>query len=147
MLMERLAAHAEPMRVYVLPHPGYHNRGCRTPDYLNTLRYYRVSIATASAYGFALRKIVEGVAMGCTVLTNLPAYDRLPEIDGALVRVRGNGMVDWHEAIDEAEECWHLYGRQSWAAKALEHYDYRAVGERLDAAILAARTEAMGVTP
>jgi hypothetical protein len=44
-------------------------------------------VATASSYHFALRKIIESVACGCTPVTNLPAYDVLPEIDPVLVRI------------------------------------------------------------
>ena len=71
----------------VLRHPGYGNRGAVTPAYCRELARYRVSVATASMYGFALRKIIEAVAVGCTVITDLPAYDVLPEIDAALIRV------------------------------------------------------------
>ena len=71
----------------LLEHPGYGNPGSQVETYVKALREYRVHLATASKYGFALRKIIESVAIGCTPVTNLPTYDVLPEIDGALKRI------------------------------------------------------------
>src|SRR5688572_27561662 len=93
----------------VLRHPGYSNSGARTPAYLKSLSGYRVHLACSSAYGFALRKIVESVAMGCTVVTDLPEYDVLPEIDGALVRVKPSvSMSELRRVIDDADAGWNL---------------------------------------
>lgn len=113
-------------------HPGYGNGGRRTPDYLRQLSEYKVHLATASKYGFALRKIIESVAVGCTPVTDLPAYDVLPEIDGALVRVDHNcGLTGLRAAIDRALDLWNFEERMEWARKAWAYYDWRIMGQRL----------------
>lgn len=116
-------------------HVGYGNRGCHTPAYLRLLAGYRVHVATASQYGFALRKIIESVAVGATPITNLPAYDVLPEIDGALVRVGADASVaEILEAVARADTAWDLDERLAWAKRAWVWYDWRAVGVRLSVA-------------
>ena len=72
----------------VLPHPGYHRRGCATPGFLKLLSRFKVSICTASVFGYALRKLMESTACGCVVITDLPSDEVLPEIDSNLVRVQ-----------------------------------------------------------
>src|SRR5690606_31820424 len=57
----------------------------KTPEYLQTLSRYKVAICTASAYGYALRKIIEATACGCVVITDL--QEELPWIDDNLVRI------------------------------------------------------------
>ena len=138
-LRERVFTHAIQLGVHVLKHPGYGNRGARTPGYLETLGRYRVHVATASEYGFALRKIIESVAMGCTPVTDLPASDVLPGIDAALVRVRPTiGVAELRDVINAARADWRLEERQHYATIARQEFDYRALGFRLDAAIEAA---------
>jgi hypothetical protein len=132
-LRQRVVADARHLGVSVLRHPGYGNFGSLTDIYLQTLATYKVSIATSSVFGFALRKIVEGVACGCTVITDLPDYDRLPGIDGALVRVpNGIHLRDLRHAIDAAEQAWTPAQAQRWAEVARVTYDYRAMGAALD---------------
>jgi hypothetical protein len=117
-------------------HPGYHNRGAHTPEYLRLLAGYRVHVATASRYGFALRKIIESVAVCATPVTNLPAFDVLPEIDGALVRVSDDASLDDVAAvIAAADGAWDLEERLAWAEKAWRFYDWRGAGLRLAAAL------------
>ena len=116
----------------VLRFPGYGNGRCYTPSYLREISEYRVHIATASAFQFALRKIIESVAVGTTPVTNLPTWDILPQSDEALVRVSEN--ADWREvrdAVDYAERTWNSEERAYFAAKANHFYDYRALGARL----------------
>jgi len=121
----------------VIKHPGYGNKGSFTPRYLQTLSRYRVHIATASDYNFALRKIIESVAVGTTPVTNLPEWDVLPEIDGALVRISSKATVaDVKRAVDKAEADWNLEQRMVWASKARLWYDWRAAGQRLSEAIM-----------
>jgi hypothetical protein len=97
-------------------------------------------VATASRYGFALRKIVESVAMGATPITDLPAYDVLPEIDQALVRISPVAtLAELKEAIDTAERAWNLDRALYFAESARHFYDYRKIGKRLDRLILEAR--------
>jgi hypothetical protein len=100
-LRQRVIRDALDLGVDVLRHPGYGNQGPRTPEYMRHLAGYKVHVATASMYGFALRKIIESVAMGCTVVTDLPAYDVLPEIDGALVQ----GPADGEHAMKSTACC------------------------------------------
>ncbi len=119
-----------------LAHPGYSNAGTHTPEYLRRLFAFRVHVATASSYGFALRKIIESVACGCTPVTDLPEYDRLPAIDGALVRMRpGASEEELVSAVRQAEREWHPAERLEWARRARDWYDWREMGTRLAAAI------------
>lgn len=137
-LRQRVVQHAKGLGLSVLKHPGYGNKGSRVRDYLRTLSVFRVHVATASAYGFALRKIIESVAMGCTVVTDLPAYDVLPEIDAALVRVDPDiGVQSLNKVIRAAAEAWTLHERMAWAHRARAYYDYRVMGQRLSEALTA----------
>jgi hypothetical protein len=135
-LRERVVRNASVVGCDILPHPGYSNRGNHTPAYLETVSGYRVSIATASKYGFALRKIIEAVAVGTTPVTDLPAYDLLPLIDHALVRISPTATFsEIRDAIDEAEENWNLEERLHLARLCWQVFDYRIIGRRLDALI------------
>jgi hypothetical protein len=120
-----------------LRHPGYQNdRGPATPYYLRFLNHHKVSFATASSYGFALRKIIEGVACGCTVVTDLPSFDVLPEIDRALIRIKPTiSDLELTLVLQEAAETWEEEGRRKWAEKAIAYYDYRVAGCRLSNAL------------
>lgn len=135
-LRKKVIDNARQLRCDVIRHPGYGNKGSFTPSYLKTISNYRVHVATASAYAFALRKIIESVAVGATPVTNLPAYDCLPEIDGALVRVSQDASIsEIREAIDKADREWNVNDAWSWSVIARRHYDLRAMGQRLDAQI------------
>jgi hypothetical protein len=152
-LRERAFRQSAELGVYRHGHPGYGNRGNNTPNYLGVIAGFKVHLATASKFGFALRKIIESVAVGCTPVTDLPAYDVLPEIDGALVRVDpkiGNRAL--RAVIDRAERLWRLEERMEWSRKALEFYDWKAQGrrtadalERLHAEFRRDRSQARGV--
>lgn len=125
------------LRIRYHKHPGYGNRGSVTRDYLNTLADYKVHVATASKFGFALRKIIESVAVGCTPVTDLPAWDVLPEIDGALVRIpQGATLAELKAAIDHAEQSWDLQRTLDYARKCLAHYDFRATTLRLSESLV-----------
>lgn len=135
-LREQVVRAAARIGVDVVRHPGYHNRGAHTPAYLAMLAGYRVHVATASRFGFALRKLVESVAVGATPVTNLPAFDRLPEIDGALVRVSPEATVEEvADAVSAADRAWDPEERAAWAGKARARYDWRVEGRRLAAAL------------
>ena len=135
-LRESVVRHADELGCAVIRHPGYANSGHRTPEYLRTLAGYRVSVATASKYGFALRKVIEAVAVGATPITDLPVEDRLPVIDDALFRVPANAtLADIRAAIDIADSEWDLEERLEFARRACDFYDYRAIGRRLDTLI------------
>lgn len=117
-------------------HPGYHRAGCYTPEYLRALSMFRVSVCTSSRFGYAVRKIVESVAAGCVVVTDLPSDDVLPEIDGNLVRVDPDispARVD--ALVGDLAATWDADRQREWAARALRYYDYRALGKRLAADI------------
>jgi hypothetical protein len=119
-----------------LPHPGYGNSGCKTPSYLTLLTDFKVHVATASVFGFALRKIFESICCGCIPITDLPDYDKLPIIDPWIVRVPNHiDMESLKILIDCCETSWEQ--RTAWlrATAAAGFYDYRAAGKRLDAAI------------
>ena len=115
-----------------LKHPGYHRSGSATPAFLRTLSQFKIAICTSSIYGYALRKIIEATAAGCTVVTDLPTDEILPLIDGNLYRV---GPDKRPRML--GTELYKLYSnynpeRQEHFAKlARAFYDYRAVGKRL----------------
>ena len=113
-------------------HPGYGNTGCATGEYLELVARFRTHLATASRWGFCLRKIIESVAVGTTPVTNLPAYDKLPFIDDALVRISNDpSLQEIKDAIDRAEAEWNLDRAIYFAERAWSFYDYRAQGRRM----------------
>ncbi len=135
-LRERVFTHAGLLDCETIRHPGYGNRGAMTPSYLQRLSQYKVHIATASSYGFALRKIIESVAIGATPITDLPRYDDLPGIDGALLRIGQDSTVaQIKEAIDFAEANWNPDERREYQQIALKFYDWKYIGLRLSAQI------------
>lgn len=137
-LRQRVVRDARQLGVAVFKHPGYGNKGSRVRDYLEQLANFKVHVATASAYGFALRKIIESVAMGCTVVTDLPAYDVLPEIDEVLIRVSPTVTTpELRDVIAQALRDWTLEDRMRWAARARAFYDYQAMGVRLNQSLCA----------
>lgn len=117
----------------LIHHPGYSNRKTHTPDYLKQIAGYKVHIATASAYGFALRKIIESVAVGTIPITDLPYYDELPEIDGALVRIPHDSSAEQvRDAVHGALAGYNEEARRAWAQKALGFYSWQNQGARLN---------------
>jgi hypothetical protein len=115
-----------------LKHPGYHRKGCHTPEYLRTLARFRVALCTASRYGYALRKIMEATACGCVVITDLPEDEALPEIDGNLVRVLPDvPMRTLQNLITDCIEDYDPDRQEEYARRAQDYYDYRLVGRRL----------------
>lgn len=115
-----------------LKHPGYRRDGCLTAKYLETLSHYKVAICTSSVYGYALRKIIEATAAGCVVITDLPSEDRLPVIDGNLIRVsNGIGIGTLNGSIEKALREYDSDRQRVYSEAAKTWYDYRAVGRRL----------------
>lgn len=113
----------------VIAHPGYHRRGSATPGYLKQLSQYKVSICTASRYGYALRKIIESTAAGCIVVTNLPSDDILPEIDGNLVRIRPDMHYrDINRLVQTLCENYNPERQRYYSDSAKLYYGYRARG-------------------
>lgn len=136
-LRKMVMKNAPNVGIDLVKHPGYGNTMPHTPRYLRTISEYKVHVATASKYGFALRKIIESVAMGATPITDLPAYDVLPEIDQALVRIpTSSSMQDVLEAIGQADQKWNYDERLHYANIARQWYDWRAVGQRLSEALI-----------
>jgi hypothetical protein len=124
----------------VLRHPGYHRRGSATPDYLRALARFKVAVCTASVYGYALRKLVEGTACGCVVITDLPESDCLPHIDKNLIRVSPDMPTKViSDIIREAESTYCPEKQAAFALAACRYYDFRAAGERLACDIERAR--------
>lgn len=141
-LRQRVMTNAAAIGCDIIKHPGYNNKGSHTPHYLRTIAGYKVSIATASAYNFALRKIIEAVAVGAVPVTDLPEWDCLPEIDGALVRVPASISVpDLAAVVAEHVAKWNFEERLEWARKAWAFYDWRTIGLRLDSLIVLAAKE------
>jgi len=117
--------------VVELSHPGYHRRGCHTPDYLKILSNYRAAICTSSIYGYALRKIIEATACGCKVITDLPTDEVLPEIDGNLIRIDPDAPTAViNQVMEQAVEEYNPDEQACWAECA-GMYDYRLLGKKL----------------
>jgi hypothetical protein len=114
-----------------LHHPGYGANGSATPGFLERLSGYKVLIVTCSIFGYAIRKLFEGVACGCTVITDLSGYDELPEIDHALVRVPSDiTMRDLRGVVDRAVADWDAECARENAEACLGYYDWRPAGVR-----------------
>jgi len=113
-------------------HPNYHANGCCTPAYLDMLAHYKVSVCTTSIFGYALRKIVESTAAGCVVITDLPAEDRLPEIDDNLVRIPYSANIgELRRLIHRCVTDYDADRQRHYAERACAWYDWREVGRRL----------------
>lgn len=126
--------------VNYLRHPGYHRSGCATPSFIEELTKYKVAICTSSAYGYTLRKIIEATAAGCIVITDLPVDERLPYIDGNLVRVHpSSNFHDLYHVIVRAYRDYDLERQRDFARDCLAYYDYRSMGARLAVDIERAR--------
>lgn len=113
-------------------HPGYTTSGTRTPDYLKTLSQYKVSICTSSKYGYALRKIIESVACGCIVVTDLPVDEFMPLIEPSIVRVRpGTDPQVIQRIIDHIASNYDDKRQRAQAREAVAFYNYVGVTKRL----------------
>ena len=116
----------------ILQHPGYGRRQCFTPDYMEWLSYHKVAVCTSSVYGYALRKIIEATACGCSVLTDLPADDCLPLIDANLVRIDPDMPTPAvADLLDRMAMVWEPDRQLELSLLANSWYDYRAAGSRL----------------
>jgi hypothetical protein len=136
-----IIANKRRLRVEQLEHPGYGNRGAHTGRYLRHLAGFKVHLTTSSQFHFALRKIIESVAVGCTPITNLPYSDNLPGIDGALIRIPDEISVgDLCDVIDRAEQAWDFDERFQYAKIAADLYDFRRMGQLLSDDIVRAAT-------
>lgn len=112
-----------------LKHPGYSNRTCHTPHYLETLVQYKVSICTASIYQYALRKIIESAACGCLVITNL--QENLPVLNN-LVRIADDiSTGELQMLIDFLADTWDANTQQKLAEQVQEFYNYQTMGRKL----------------
>lgn len=117
----------------VLAHPGYHRKGCQTPEYLMKLSQHKVAICTSSIYGYALRKVVEATACGCIVLTDLPIDEVMPgDIDDNLVRITPDFSASRvGNIVRELIASWNPERQHEFAKRAIQFYDWRALGRRL----------------
>lgn len=126
-------------RMDYIRHPGYHNSGTNTNQYLQTLNQYKVAICTSSIFGYSLRKIIEATACGCVVITDLPVDDPMPHIDGNLIRLQANDVAGQCEEIMQLlPTLYRTYNADQqamFARLAKQYYDYRAAGKRLAADI------------
>lgn len=132
-LRQRLLASLDRLPgVEVLPHPGYKADYCRTPEFLRTLSRFKVAICTASRFGYLLKKLIEASAAGCRVVTDLPSDERLPFLDGNLVRVHPDDSARHVGHVVEREIRNYDADRQRhYAEAALAAYDNRDVCLRL----------------
>lgn len=130
---------AKHLPITTLQHPGYHRRGCETPEFMRILSRFKVAICTSSMYGYALRKIIEATACGCRVITDLPVDETLPHIDGNLIRIHPSiDMNALSHIILGAEASYNADAQKRYADNAVRFYDYRYVTRLLacDIAIL-----------
>jgi len=113
-------------------HPGYHSTGCVTPQFLKVLSQYKISICTASQYGYSLRKLIESSACGCKVITDLPEDDKLPIIEDNLVRVPSDiSIKELGNVIRDETKSYNSFKQIAISEAVKEYYDFRAVGLRL----------------
>lgn len=124
-----------PFEGHEIVHPGYGLIGHRTPGFLKQITDFKVHVCTASVYKYLLRKIIESTACGCVVVTNLPEWDRVPEIDDNLVRVEEESPAGLKQAITKALDMWDEPRQREFAEKAIQRFDYRAECKRLDGVI------------
>lgn len=116
----------------ILRHPGYHRRGTQTYQFMSLLSQYKVSICTSSTYGYALRKIIESVACGCVVVTDLPKEEVLPEIDEYLVRVdHSSSSPEILDCVREQIDHYDAEKQRAAAEAAKWFYDFRSVTKML----------------
>lgn len=116
----------------VLRHPGYHRHACATPDFLKQLSRHKVSICTASIYGYLLRKVIESIACGCIVLTDLPSDEVVPEVDMGCVRIHPDTPTkEIAGLLRHLCERYDPERQRFLAEKALLQFDYRTEGLRL----------------
>lgn len=108
-------------------HPGYHARGCHTPVYLQILNRYKVSICTASVYGYALRKLMESLACGCRVITDLAGDDGILPCPGVRTVPRTISMADLRRVIAAEIERWNPVEQRCLAHQAQLAFDYRTL--------------------
>jgi hypothetical protein len=131
-LRKRIHRELHKLPVRYLQHPGYHRKGCCTPQFLQILRGYRVAICTASRYGYALRKLIEATAAGCVVITDLPEDEVMPEIDANLIRIHPSIPTQaLGKLVQESIETYDPSKQALFAARAKDYYDYRKMGLRL----------------
>lgn len=124
--------HTRLPQVTLLRHPGYHRRGCATPEFLKLLTRFRVAICTSSKYGYALRKIIEATACGCVVVTDLPVEDKLPYIDDNLVRLPPQpNLATTAAVLQKALTTYQPDRQRHFAELAKTHYDFRVLGAKL----------------
>ena len=119
-------------KMEIISHPGYDCKGTHSNLFLHVLNRYKVSICTCSRYGFALRKIIESLACGCQVVTDLPIDDVLPHVDQFLIRIHPDmSTQEVREVCEKAEKEW-TYSKAVTASTITKiHYDYRKMGEEL----------------
>lgn len=135
-LRQRITSAAGQLCIATLKHPGYHSRGSNTARYLESIGQFKVAICTASKFGYALRKIIESVACGCVVITDLPPDDPLPQIDDSLIRVSPDiPLAELAEIITAAENDYCEERQRHFAARAAAFYDFRRRGSELAGAI------------
>ncbi|GIW60106.1 MAG: hypothetical protein KatS3mg087_1172 [Patescibacteria group bacterium] len=135
-LRQRLFKELPDNLVFKAEHPGYGNTHCYTASFLQLLSRYKVSICTASKYGYLLRKIIESTAAGCVVISDLPADDIVPEIDSNIYRVSPDTSTKEILELALALCNDYDYDKQNYFACLCKHrFNYKMEGTRLANAI------------
>lgn len=141
-LAQAIARERMPNTEYLI-HPGYHACGSTSVAYLQSLSRFKVSICTASIYGYALRKLIESTACGNVVITDLPQADRLPGIDGNLVRVSPEATVaELRDVVQQAVADYDPERQREYARRACDYYHYTTLYAKLASEIELMRTKA-----
>ncbi len=131
----------------VLPHPGYHRRGCNTKEYIHNLSLYKVAICTSSIYGYSLRKIIEATAAGCRVITDLPIDDKLPTISDNLYHISPDTpTAKIRELVNYLCSTYDPDVQDTFSKNAVWFYDYKFQGKLLVKAIEEMRSSYNGIT-
>jgi len=131
-LRQKLVTHARALDIQHLRHPGYKNNVPHTDRFLKSILRYRVSLCTTSIYGYCLRKIIESVACGCTVVTDLPVDDVLPHIDECLVRIHPDlSIKEIRILIRKLGAEYDPEKAEHFSNLAKTYYDYRYLGMKL----------------
>jgi hypothetical protein len=127
---------ASDLNLDIIKHPGYHNNKCYTNEFMQEISKYKVSICCSSIYFFALRKIIESVACGCTVITDLPYKCVIPGIDDYLIRIDLNSVSDIKKTIKTSIDHYDHGAAMEASTICGQMYDYRSVGNVLNENIL-----------
>jgi hypothetical protein len=112
--------------------------GSAVPDYMRALAGFRVMFVGTSVFKVAFKKLYEGTAAGCIVVTNLPETDRVPVVEENLVRVSDDiGAADLRDLCEGLAARWDLDRQRDLARRVIDRYDYQSEAARIRRGVLA----------